>query len=101
VRAGQTHHGRLGRKELEREVVGAIGQRIDLIRNPLHREGATEGRGKGGVADDVVSWLQVMEQKVDPPLIWKARVGHAIDGQDHYPLSAHACHTEHSEALTR
>jgi hypothetical protein len=39
---GQTNHGRLGREELEREVVGAIGQRVDLIRDPLHR-----GRGSG------------------------------------------------------
>jgi hypothetical protein len=63
VQAGQTYHCRLGREELEREVVGAIRQRIDLIRNPLHRVVAREGRGKGGVATDVVSWLQVMEDK--------------------------------------
>jgi hypothetical protein len=35
---GATNHGRFRRKELEREVIGAIGQGIDLIRNLLHRE---------------------------------------------------------------
>lgn len=32
------NHGRFGREELEREVAGAIGQGIDLIRDLLHRE---------------------------------------------------------------
>jgi hypothetical protein len=63
VQAGQTYHCRLGREELEREVIGAIRQRIDLIRDPLHRVIAREGGGRGGVATDVVSWLQVMEDK--------------------------------------
>jgi hypothetical protein len=32
----RAYHGRLGREELEREVVRALGQSIDLIRNSLH-----------------------------------------------------------------
>lgn len=58
--AGQTYHCRLGRKELEREVIGAIGQGIDLIRNLLHREIGLRGR-RDGVDKDGESWLQVME----------------------------------------
>lgn len=53
--AGQTNHGRFRREELEREVIGAIGQGVDLIRNPLHRAGWVEGQD--GVA--VESWRRV------------------------------------------
>lgn len=63
--AGSTHHCRLGREELEGEVVGAIRQRVDLIRNLLHGKEGTKGEIQSGVAEDGVSWLQVRkEQKV-------------------------------------
>lgn len=51
--AGQsTHHGRLRREELEGEVIGAIRQGIDLIRDPLHCE--VSGGGQQRVAEE--SW---------------------------------------------
>lgn len=53
--SGATHHGRLGREELEGEVVGAIRQRIDLIRNLLHRKDGVESEAQSGVAKDGVS----------------------------------------------
>ncbi len=36
--AGHTYHGCFGREELEREVIGAIRQGIDLVCNLLHPE---------------------------------------------------------------
>ncbi|RMZ68067.1 hypothetical protein GMOD_00004234 [Pyrenophora seminiperda CCB06] len=60
---GQPHHGRLGREELEREVVGAIGQCINLIRNLLHLFPLLERDMNSGVAGEVVSWLQMVKEQ--------------------------------------
>jgi hypothetical protein len=54
---GQTNHGRLRREELEREVVGAIGQRGYLIRDPLHG-----GIWTGKVGEGEESWRGVIRK---------------------------------------
>ena len=80
---GQAHHRRLRREELEGEVVSAIGQCIDLIRNLLHRVPLLERDMKDQMAEEVVSWLQVVkEQKSAGNSLGKAPVGHRIGGRD-------------------
>jgi hypothetical protein len=61
---GATHHGRLRREELEREVVGAIRQRIDLIRNLLHCAEGSERRTRSGVAEHVESLFSSRWQRL-------------------------------------
>lgn len=53
---GQTHHGRFRREEFEGEVIGAIGQGVDFIRDPLHGDVGGFGGRKGGVRGDGESW---------------------------------------------
>lgn len=93
---GQTHHRRLGREELEREVIGAIGQGIDLIRDPLH-DGEVDvgGRGRCG-SEEGGSWLGMMQwsQKSEGRAQGSRevgqliRVGDRISCQDHRFRSA-------------
>jgi hypothetical protein len=52
------------------------------------------------VAGDVVSWLQVMEDKNVRAAHLEGAGGARIDGQDRYPLSAHACHIQHPGKLS-
>jgi hypothetical protein len=55
VHSGETYHRRLRREELQREVVGAIRQRIDLIRNLLHLAISLGNDRNGVVAGGAVS----------------------------------------------
>lgn len=76
---GATNHGRLGREELEGEVIGAIGQGIDLICNPLHLVLALRECKEGvGVEESeslrrVIKWSQEIAGK-----LWEGEGG-AVD----------------------
>lgn len=62
---GYTHHGRLRRKELQREVIGAIRQCIDLIRNLLHCEIVAGGKvGGRGVEGAEALWPVIVSRKL-------------------------------------
>jgi hypothetical protein len=61
MRAVGQYHGRLGREELEREVIGAIGQGVDLIRDPLHHGGVLFPERDSGGARGAESWRRMME----------------------------------------
>jgi hypothetical protein len=69
---GQTNHGRLGREELEREVIGAIGQRGDLIRDPLHGD-----MGTGVVGEGEESWRGVIRKCANVQRQWRESAGGA------------------------
>jgi hypothetical protein len=87
---GQTNHGRFRREELQREVIGAIRQGIDFIRNPLHREMWVKGQRRV-VEEDAESLRRVMEKLQEGEGSGgKVRVGQVIgrdlSSRSSYPL---------------